>query len=572
MAQRKLIYFLRRFTHKIQGIYLLCVNIYTHMSDYKNYQLRQLGIKESSIKPSTVDRNSFPGIDPRELEMGTEDEKDEHGMPIDKAKLTAKQHLAAPGQAHYYSGVEKARTSGMLKDTLMGGLSPTAIATPVIGIAVRGSSTGGLPSGMDQTGISSSTPTGRLGGYEPIPSAKDNSEVVDGTPSNPQINSANPISDVSTTDAHAHNHQIQQGEGEPPQNITGASTESDATLVVKDPPQQQQKTVDIDVNQEGEEPNDMDGQESMEDEDKAKAGLNEGKHKAGCKCGFCANKGSFKKKVKEESASEDEDNQKDNPDFKEKDEKQFRKDRADSDAGKEVQKHFGKDKKKDKVDEKYSPAFERMRGLANLGSKRLSSNGLWENVSEVNYTKNAAGKDVIAVGAPGSKVRNAIEKGEDDLEYHGDNGDPNLDNQYSPKKKTYKSDGSPDVYHGDNGGPANECGGCGCGDPNHDHKHGLEEKGNKWMQDVGKGAEKNHTKGALRKDLGVSKDKTIPTERLESIKRTLSTKAEKGPLTDKELTLSRRVNAALNMRKSNESLNETFKKHKQLMNESIKGI
>jgi hypothetical protein len=61
----------------------------------------------------------------------------------------------------------------------------------------------------------------------------------------------------------------------------------------------------------------------------------------------------------------------------------------------------------------YTEAFERMRGLANLGERRVMSNGMWGNtstISEVNYTQNADGKPVIAVGAPGSDARNAVEK------------------------------------------------------------------------------------------------------------------------------------------------------------------
>ena len=492
--------------------------------------------------------------------MGTEDEKDEHGMPLDKAKLTAKQHLTPPDQAHYYSGMEKAKKAGMLKDALMGGgISSTAIPTPVIGIAVRGSSTGGFPSGMDQTGISPNTPTGRLGGYERIPTAKDNSELVDKTPANPQINSTSPITNVGPTSAEPHAHQVQQGTDEPPQNITGASTDSDATLTLKSAMPKQQKTVDIDVNQEEKkEPNDMDGQESMEDEDDAKAGLNEGKHKAGCKCGFCANKGSFKKKEKKET-DEVIDSTSDRDDTGEYE-------------GGSKQKGKVKDKKeKDEVDETFKRHSTLLREKLGLKESRC--------------------EDYPCCG-------------------HGEGGCPDEDGSFRctcgaklPKGSRYSicqrclsrgSDGDREDQWDDR---MDECKTCGCGKDHPHHAPGashpfttkwkmdsekggivklseafermrglanlgerrvmssglwgnINEEGGKWMQDVAKGAEKNHTKGALKKDLGVPEEKKIPTERLESIKKSLSAKAEKGELTDKELTLSRRVNAALNMRKS----------------------
>ena len=361
------------------------------MSNYKNYQLSQLGIRESSIKPSEVERDAFPGIDPDELETGIEDEKDEHEMSIDKAKKTAIQHLETPDQKHYYSGLEKAKSQGMLKDIF----SPTAIATPVIALGIRGSSTGGLPSGQDQTGVSQSTESGKLGGYETmgkssgkgklggyeeVSLAKNNSELVNKTPSNPQIKSNEPIAVVAPTIATPHAHQIQQGEGNPPQSITGADSDDNSSLTLKSA---LPKGIDIDVNEEdsnnkenSQEPNDMDGEESMEDEDKGKAGLNEGKHKAGCKCGFCANKGSFGKKKKETDETIDSAGDRD--------------DTGDYVDGSKQKGKKGKkllvDKEKadaEKVEEgiRYSPAFEKMRGLANIGKRKLSSSGLWENVS-----------------------------------------------------------------------------------------------------------------------------------------------------------------------------------------------
>lgn len=321
---------------------------------YKNYLLRQMGIKESQVPPSIVERNAFPGIDPDELEMGAEDEKDEHHMSDEKAAQTAAQHLDQPNQGHYYTGMEKAKKAGMLRDALAGGaLSPTAIPTPVIAVAIRGSNTGGLPSGADQTGISPNTPTGRLGGYEPIPTAKDNSELVNKTPKNTTIDSTTPIaSNGGDVQTDPHPHQVQHSQGEPPQNVTGASTDGDTALTLKSA-MPKEKSVDIDVAQEcntcgcgdpnDKHDNDMNGEETMEDNDKAKQGLNEGKHKAGCTCGFCANKGKMGKK------KEDGDDKSDSDDKKEKkDDTSF----AGLIKGKSKNKAKKDDEKKEKSDTK----------------------------------------------------------------------------------------------------------------------------------------------------------------------------------------------------------------------------
>ena len=93
-------------------------------SDYKTYLLKQLGLKESQTT----------------LPLSEEDEE------------------------------------------LRQNISPTALRSPVIGLAVRGSSTGGFPSGLDQTGLSPDTPTGRLGGYEPVPLNPVNSKIFNKTP------------------------------------------------------------------------------------------------------------------------------------------------------------------------------------------------------------------------------------------------------------------------------------------------------------------------------------------------------------------------------------------------------
>lgn len=255
------------------------------MSHYKNSIMRELGIRENKNKILKEDE----GVDPKELEMGIEDETGQTGDE-DLAKKIAMKHLQKHGD--FYS---KTTNSGVsARDKMM---SPTAIATPIIGVAVRGSSTGGLPSGADQRG-KDITPT-NLGGYEKISIEKDNSEIVDKTPKNPDITSGSPISNSSNTEETPHPHQIQQDANEAPQNVTGADTDGEEQgepsmklqdLTPKqDEPEQGEGEVDVDV----------------AEEEKPESKMNEGKHKSGCTCGFCSNKKRFGKKDKEEDKDDD---------------------------------------------------------------------------------------------------------------------------------------------------------------------------------------------------------------------------------------------------------------------------
>lgn len=462
------------------------------MKDYKKYLLRQLGLKESQFVPSPLrEKDEYPGIDPDELEKGTEEEEGEHGMTLGKARKTAAQHLEEPGQAHYYSGLEKAKKAGMLKDQAM--LSPTAIQTPVIGLAIRGSSTGGLPSGVDQ-GRQDISPS-KVGGYDRVQPQDLNHHTFNKTPVNPEIKQSSPVNpDPTTGQGVTHPHQIQVTANEEPQSVTGASTDSDDTLQLKSA---LPKGIDIDIAETGNEekaeeeeiktndttmipstslsetfarhkklmeaslglkkcpcgcekgkcdcppdckckktgvcecatcgcgdPTDTHGHGNPVDEaniDKgvqdaisaamnksggnkekarqllvgaskavaakgsnftsqlyAKAAaalggeeagpseLNEGKHKAGCQCGFCKNKGSFGKKKKEEKDEKDEG-------CKEEEEE-----------GKEEQEEV---KKQQKLDESYAAPFQRMRSLAGVGNMILTSNGLFENKNDPGASK-----------------------------------------------------------------------------------------------------------------------------------------------------------------------------------------
>lgn len=253
------------------------------MSDYRNYIARELGIRESSIKPAHMDAAD---IDPKELEMGMEDEK-EHTGDDQLAKTIALHHLKK--HPDYYSklkgaGLDEMDKQPSARDRMM---SPTAIAPQIIGVAVRGSNTGGLPSGADQTGISPSTPTGRLGGYEPIDTAKNNSELVDKTPSNNTINSSVPIADEENVgdNGETHPHQVQNSQGEPPQAVTGAEEGDECDLTLKSAVP---GGIDIDV-----------------------------------------------------AEGEDEENNSNNPEFQEKDKEQFRKDRSSSPEGDDVRDELG---------------------------------------------------------------------------------------------------------------------------------------------------------------------------------------------------------------------------------------
>lgn len=526
------------------------------MNDYKKYLLRQMGLKEAQFIPSSLlEKDEFPGIDPDELEKGKEDEKGEHHMSDKKAELTAKQHLNAPDQAHYYTGLEKAKDAGMLKDQV--GLSPTAMPTPIIAVGIRGSYSGGLPSGADQQGDISPT---KVGGYDRVTPQNLNSKLVDKTPTNPEIQQSAPINDApQTADGVTHPHQIQVTAHEEPQAATGASTDSDPTLKLKSAVP---KGIDIDIAEQGAEeeeenknednntamipstslsetfdrhkrlmrerlfgleegkcpcgcegtcqcppdckcrknkngvcecatcgcgdPTDTHGMEPQDeatdlqakgvenaiaaamqkaggDKEKARqlligaakavaakgstltsqlyakaaealgggdaAPLTEGKHKAGCQCGFCKNKGSFGKKKKEEVEEGDEadsmsdqdqelqadrdfkkDKKKDKKDEKEKVDEAKCTGKADcmcknckepdyEDYKKKKGEFKGipmseldpedkiKFKKQQRLDESFAAPFQRMRSLAGIGNMILTSNGLFETKHEPGASK-----------------------------------------------------------------------------------------------------------------------------------------------------------------------------------------
>ena len=369
------------------------------MSEYKNNLLRQLGIKESSLKPSSI-------------------------LPTD-AELNEVEDPNAEGD-DYFARLKKDGQSNKLPkfESL---ISPT-IASPVIAIGVRGSSTGGLPSGADRNmtarhvdGINVSKLTrGQLGGYEAIPTDRANSEMINKTPNNPQINSSSPKTDNPQTMIDPHPHQIQQSQGEAPQNVTGASTDSDSTLKLG---MAVPKGIDIDVAENGNEQDKGEQQQDMEKQkqDQGSMGMNETfkRHlklmkeciadrnlvNEGGICGSCNGSG--------EGMADGT--------------------KCDTCGGSgDSEKHWGKKKHDEDPDDAYERLRDKRDGLdegkCSCGSnctcgddckcrggvkecatcgcgKMNTTHDMKEKVDEVNYTKDSSGKDVIAVGAPGSQAR-----------------------------------------------------------------------------------------------------------------------------------------------------------------------
>lgn len=507
------------------------------MSDYKNYLLRAMGVTESK---KTVDP---------EVEKAAKKEKGEHPQLSKKdAELIAKQHLGK-------GKVKEGLLSTMVKSPLM---SPTAIATPVIGVAVRGSATGGLPSGADQIGDISPS---RLGGYQKVNVDPVNSKLVNKTPSNPDINqNTTPIvDDPALQGGVTHTHQVQKNAGETPQAVTGASSDTDSTLKLKSA---MPKGIDIDIAQEGcceeeSEPANMGSHVKKEHPNlnetfarhkelmKEKLKIKESSCKCcgpDCTCGCndsttdeCKSCGCGKPNtshdMKENVGAKEPfvTNWKMDPEkaglvrvseafdrlnslaglkpLKEEEEKQDEK--PDVVKGKYIatkKKYFDPKTKtvkdvdwisKAEVKETYSAPFERMRGLANLGERKLGKDGLWA-VNEVNYTTDANGNPTIAVGAPGSDVRNAIEKGT---------------NCKSCGKRFVPSYGE---YH--------RCPDC------------LASQ-----------------LSAAEKATGVQetlRENATPTEKLKGIKEALDRKSKKGTLNDKEMKLFRKLEEALKKRSS----------------------
>ncbi len=398
------------------------------MKDYKKYLLRQLGLKESQFVPSPLrEKDEHPDIDPERWLAASKKEKEEHPqLSKADANLIAKQHLQ----------------KGEMKEQSPF-LSPTARPTPVIGIAIRGSSTGGLPSGADQTNPDISP--SKVGGYNRVEVNPVNSKLVDKTPVNQAISQGmKPIvANPQTADPVTHPHQMQRTAGEEPQSTTGASTDSDPTLKLKTA---EPKGIDIDIQEDdvSEEPRQEEENpmipatslsETFERHKKlmeASLGLKKcpcsnGKCTCGpqckcrktgvCECATCGcgdpsdthGHGEEKPEKKPEPKKPTV-TKKQYFDPKTKTVKDVdwismkeakarvcfhckkphpcdcdKKDEEDAklqrDNPEAYRKKFGmKVDKRSDLNESYTPPFARMRGLAGLGNVVLGSNGLWENV------------------------------------------------------------------------------------------------------------------------------------------------------------------------------------------------
>lgn len=138
--------------------------------NYKNYLLRQLG-----LKPITI--------------------KEDHLKMVDQPDVE--------------------EPSSLLKK----------LVSPVVAIAVRGAPSGGLPAG----GVVKNPERAKLGGLEPVSKEKPNSQgTIAKTPINSTINGPQAVNNSETPIPETpHPHQIQKNSGEPPQSVTGAQVNSD---------------------------------------------------------------------------------------------------------------------------------------------------------------------------------------------------------------------------------------------------------------------------------------------------------------------------------------------------------
>lgn len=345
-------------------------------------------------------------------------------------------------------------------------ISPTARPPTILALGIRGSTTGGLPSGADQLGTDIS-PT-KVGGYDRVDPANLNSKVVNKTPENPEIEQDDvPINNnPSTGNGVTHPHQIQVTAHEEPQAATGASTDTDPTLTLKSATP---KGIEVDVTDENEDseeetkninnnsnlipstslsetfsrhrklmleklglcscgckpsecickpdckcgcnkdkkmdecdtcgcdnpknPKDSQVTANAMPQDNVGHGtsesvVTEGKHKAGCQCGFCKNKGNFGKKVKEVTENEESDDgicsacqgsgegdSDGSKCYKCKGSGSAKQKKASNPKEDDECKQFNEQKR---IDESYSAPFQRMRSLAGVGNMILTSNGLLE--------------------------------------------------------------------------------------------------------------------------------------------------------------------------------------------------
>lgn len=211
------------------------MDIYIHMSNYKSYFYKSLGLREDSLPGGKGDETEPTQVDPEQLQMGIKVEM-EHTHDPDLAKEIAMDHLSE--DPHYYSHLKDAGLADELPGENNGEtkpklpmlqklFSPTAIMpTPVIAVGVRGTKTGLLPAG----GIVDDPEKARLGGLELVKNLKPNSQgaiantpasdtiKADGghyTPDNKEISKGKaPVTNVKGEDT-IHPMQVQQLGNEP---------------------------------------------------------------------------------------------------------------------------------------------------------------------------------------------------------------------------------------------------------------------------------------------------------------------------------------------------------------------
>jgi len=317
------------------------------------------------------------------------------------------------------------------KEAIEPQISPTARPPTILALGIRGSTTGGLPSGADQQGDISPT---KVGGYDRVQPKNLNSKLVDKTPDNPEIHQSNPINDNPSTEAGVtHPHQIQVTAHEEPQSVTGASTDSDPTLTLKSA---SPKGIEVDIPGENQEP-----EQAVHDEDDhtamipatslsetfarhrklmlEKLGLcscgckpSECTCKPDCKCGCnkkveeCATCGcgdptdthDYEEEEKTLDEIKDFSNRSDDevPEWVRQHRERNRKIQSDRQRW-EAQNKKDSDKKKEtdsekvneqqRLDESYATPFQRMRSLAGVGNMILTSNGLFENKNDPGASK-----------------------------------------------------------------------------------------------------------------------------------------------------------------------------------------
>lgn len=226
------------------------------MSNYKSFFLKSMGMREDQLPGGKGDNTPPQDVDPQQLEMGIKVEM-EHTKDREIAREIAMDHLTEDPQ--YYSHLKNAGMADELPKGLETQipqisklLNPTKIMQqPVIGVAVRGTASGGLPGG----GIVNDPEKARFGGFEPIKNLKPNSQgtIEDTpvskkiqepgghyTPDNAEITSGKAPNTSVNGSEKIHPMQIQQLGNKP---IEDDGTTHDGHQDIEEEPKSSQKTM-----------------------------------------------------------------------------------------------------------------------------------------------------------------------------------------------------------------------------------------------------------------------------------------------------------------------------------------